>query len=237
MPKDRQKETEIREDLAYQIQSHQFAKDEKLPSEYELAEKYGVTRITIRNIYVTLREMGLIYSKQGIGHFVLGKIGNIEIPQKGRGSFTEKMREQDIPCETINIFCKPVLYSKNIFARLKADENEAVYCICRLRLLYKVPAAIHFSYLSKTRFPSIDREGPLITSIFDYYRQQGYRDFLDSAVTLSTSFPTRQEKTWLQCGSLVPLLVMVSDCIDADSMEILETTRVIYRSDIFQHIL
>ncbi|CAB1253102.1 HTH gntR-type domain-containing protein [Ruminococcaceae bacterium BL-6] len=235
MPKDYQKELAIREDLAYQIQHHRFAEGEKLPSEYELAEKYDVTRITVRNVYLTLQEMGFIYSKQGVGHFVQKKIGNIELLLKSGSSFSEKMRRQNIPCETVNLFCRRISYSKALFERLEASENEEVFCIARLRILYHFPAAIHFSYLLKSRFPTIDRDGPSITSIFDYYRRLGHRNLLASPATLSAGFPSRQEKKWLQCGALVPLLVLEHDCVDADSGETLEKTRSIYRSDIFQH--
>jgi GntR family transcriptional regulator len=180
MPKDYQKELAIREDLAYQIQHHRFAEGEKLPSEYELAEKYNVTRITVRNVYLTLQEMGFIYSKQGVGHFVQKKIGNIELLLKSGSSFSEKMRRQNIPCETVNLFCRRISYSKALFERLEASESEEVFCIARLRILYHFPAAIHFSYLLKSKFPTIDRDGPSITSIFNYYHRLGHRNLLAS---------------------------------------------------------
>ncbi|MDR2089437.1 MAG: GntR family transcriptional regulator [Clostridiales Family XIII bacterium] len=232
MPKDHRREIEIREELVFQIQNNRFNDNEKLPSEYELAEKYKVTRMTIRNVYITLREMGLICSRQGVGHFVQKKNVNIALTSKEGLGFSEKMRLRDIPCTTVNLFCRRIPYAKSIYDRLNASGDEEVFCIGRLRVLCGNPAVIHFSYLSKSKFPTIDRDGPAILSIFDYYRKLGHRNFSMFLRMLTAAFPTREEQGWLQCGSLVPLLVSDVDDFDADSSELLETSRIVARSDI-----
>lgn len=43
---------------------------DKFPSESSLAEKYNVSRITVRRGLISLRHEGLLESKMGIGHFV-----------------------------------------------------------------------------------------------------------------------------------------------------------------------
>ena len=237
MSKDNHKEIAIREKLIFQIQNHQLAEDEKLPSEYMLAEKYNVTRASIRNIYNSLKEMGLIYSKQGVGHFVQRKLGNIELLLKSGLSFSEKMRLQGVPCRTEYLLCNQVSNPNEILGKLKASEDEPIYCVGRLRFLNQIPAAIHFSYLSKTKFPSIEQDAPSITSIFDYYRQKGHQKFLITSTIINATFPTRQEIGWLKCGALVPLLVLSTECTDEDSGDVLESSRAVYRSDIFQYRL
>lgn len=53
---------------------------EKLPSEKEVAEFFGVSRNSVREAFVSLRERGLIEVKPGLGAFVIepeGKLGDV----------------------------------------------------------------------------------------------------------------------------------------------------------------
>lgn len=52
------------------IDQGKLKQGERLPSEYELSELLGVSRGTIRQALVLLRESGLIYQHQGKGNFL-----------------------------------------------------------------------------------------------------------------------------------------------------------------------
>lgn len=54
------------------ISSGQYAKEAKLPSENELARTFEVSRPVIRDALKRLRDVGMIYSRQGAGSFVVG---------------------------------------------------------------------------------------------------------------------------------------------------------------------
>jgi len=59
-------------DILKQIDSGQFAADQRLPSEKEFCEKFGVSRPIVREALERLRAEGLIRSRQGAGSFVAG---------------------------------------------------------------------------------------------------------------------------------------------------------------------
>lgn len=61
---------EIYEFLRRDIESKKFRNDEKLPSETEMMEKYGVSRQTVRHALSLLMADGLIRKAQGSGSFV-----------------------------------------------------------------------------------------------------------------------------------------------------------------------
>lgn len=60
----------VYEDLFQRIEQEEFKPGDQLPPEVTLAEKYGVSRNTLRQALAILREDGRIYNVQGKGSFV-----------------------------------------------------------------------------------------------------------------------------------------------------------------------
>ncbi len=228
-------EAKIVDDLVQAIMEERYVEDEQLPSENELAQQYHVPRIIARNAYLKLEDMGYIYSKQGKGRFLKKKRKQIELVLTGKTSFTEKMKNLGYPFETKNMFCERILFHSEIYERLRVNKDAVVYKIGRVRILNGEPIALHISYLSNTEFPTIEKDGPTITSIFDYYRACGFSDFGSTKSVLSVSFPTAEEREILQCNALVPLLILETDCYDQQTGKVLEYTKVMYRSDSFTY--
>ena len=214
---------------------HGFPEDKKLPSENELAIFFGTTRNSVRKVYETLEAMGYIISKQGLGHFSRLKRPAIDLTLRGDVSFSEKMSRQNIPYRSLNVHCKLIGDgSGDERLRQLCGEGE-LYEICRLRIVHDVPAALHYSYVSTAMFPDIKAEGKYIDSMFSYYSSKGYRTFISSGSELSVSFPHTEEQDLLECGELVPLLFLESNCLDKTSRKLLELTKIVYRSDRFKY--
>lgn len=56
--------------LRERIEEGTYERDEKLPSENELCERFDVSRVTVRRALQTLESEGYIYRRQGLGSFV-----------------------------------------------------------------------------------------------------------------------------------------------------------------------
>lgn len=218
-----------------QINSKKFKYGEKLPSENQLADKYGVPRMTVRNALLKLEERGYIYSRQGRGRYLKEESMQIQLHLTGKTSFTEKMEQAGHNLETQNFSCEKIAFDEQIYRYLNLDENEVVFKVSRLRLIDKEPIAIHNSYVSEALFPAISEDGSQIRSMFAYYRKLGYTEFASRKSLLSIAFPTLKEQQLLSCKSLVPLIIVESDCVDAEDGNILEHTKILYRSDKFKY--
>jgi GntR family transcriptional regulator len=59
--------------LREEIRSGRLPPDAQLPSEHELCERFGVSRVTVRRALQTLDADGLIYRRPGLGSFVCDK--------------------------------------------------------------------------------------------------------------------------------------------------------------------
>ncbi|TMN22630.1 GntR family transcriptional regulator [Lentibacillus cibarius] len=229
------KEFRIVDDLMQQIVSKTLKPGAKLPSEYTLAEKYEVPRATVRNALNKLEQRGYIYSEQGKGRFLKEESIQIELHLTGKTSFTEKMKQSEYHLTTEAITCEKISYDDKIYCLLHADRNEEVFKVARLRYIEGKPIAIHQSFVSSSNFPAIAKDGPNIRSMFTYYREHGYQEFDSNKSILSITFPTFYEQELLACNSLVPLIVVESDCIDVESNKVLEHTKILYRSDKFKY--
>lgn len=229
------KETQILDELMGKIASKQFKAGEKLPSENELADQYGVPRMTVRAALTKLEERGYILSKQGKGRFLKEESAQIQLHLTGKVSFTEKMEQAGYDLETRLIDCEKISYDEKIYSFLECNADESVYKVSRIRFIDGQPIAIHNSYVSEKMFPVIAIEGLKIRSMFAYYRQHGHTEFAGSKTLLSIVFPTSAEQQLLQCKSMVPLLMVENDCIDATTGKVLEHTRILYRSDKFKY--
>lgn len=225
------------DNLLLDIRENKYKFDEKLPSDNELAEKYNVPRIKVRNIYKKLEQMGYIYSLQGRGRFLKERVSSIELILSGNESFSKKLKRSGVNLDTINICAERVPYNKGIWSELHASKNTPVYKIGRLRCVNKEPLAIHFSYVSQELFNDISAEGREITSMFDYYNKKGFKNYGTGRSILEVLYPTSIERKLLNCGELVPLIKLKSNCKDRDSDLILEYTEIIYRGDKFTYKL
>ena len=70
MPKTEPRYLTIYNHLKDQIMTGELKSNEQLPTEFQLAKTYGVSRITSKRALTELESQGLIYRKQGSGSFV-----------------------------------------------------------------------------------------------------------------------------------------------------------------------
>lgn len=223
------------DNLLIDIRENKYKFDEKLPSDNELAEKYDVPRIKVRNVYKRLEQMGYIYSLQGRGRFLKRRGSSIELVLSGNESFSKKLKLSGVNLDTINICAERVPYNEDIWKELNVSKHVPVYKIGRLRCVDKEPLAIHFSYVSQKVFKDISAEGKKITSMFDYYKKKGFFNYSTEKSILEVFYPTSKERKLLDCEELVPLIKLRSNCKDKDTGVMLEYTEIIYRGDKFTY--
>jgi GntR family transcriptional repressor for pyruvate dehydrogenase complex len=80
--------TKIYQDIVEQIKTlflgDAIKEGDRLPTERELAEQFGVSRVTVRQALTVLHEMGLVESRPGGGTFVARGIKDLTAPLTGR---------------------------------------------------------------------------------------------------------------------------------------------------------
>lgn len=200
---------EIYLDLEKDIRNNVYAIGELLPTEVKLAQKYQVSRETIRKAQALLLEKGFIQKKQGKGAIVLD-INKFEIEGAGLISFDELQRNKNLDTEIDVLKNKKEIMPLEICKKLDIDTKTKVISVERLRKINGEAVILDKDYFIFEIIPEI----PLIavqSSIFNYIEKDlelkiGYAN---REVTVNPV--TEEDKMLLDIGTDTHVVVIRSE--------------------------
>jgi GntR family transcriptional regulator len=150
---------QIASNLREQIYRGDYSPRQKMPSENELALRFGVSRVTIRHALLELEQNQFIYREKGKGTFVAPLPYNGFL---GFGSFSYKCRLLGhTPSSKMICFEeRPSIpaASEAIFSMLQEEREQRPYFyIERIRLMDGIPVAHEKNYLPQRLYPGLDK--------------------------------------------------------------------------------
>lgn len=137
---------QLKEIMRERIRSGEWKPGDLIPSERELGEKYGISRMTARQAITDLVNEGLFYREQGKGTFVSRhKITQQLINLTG---FTEDIQARGQRPSTKVLSAQMCPADDTTAERLRIEPGHLLFCLHRLRLANDEPLAIEFSQVS-----------------------------------------------------------------------------------------
>jgi GntR family transcriptional regulator len=162
----------IRESLREEIQNKVLLPGHKIPSEDELAVRFGVSRMTVRQGIGDLIDEGLLYRRHGVGTFVAQS--HLERDHSRLTSFFESAREQGIEV-SLHLLIADILPAKlRVSKALSLQEGELVIHVKTLRFADGIPITVHDSHLPYRLFPQLLQEDLEARQLWDYIEAYGY---------------------------------------------------------------
>ncbi|WP_068800541.1 GntR family transcriptional regulator [Pseudonocardia sp. HH130630-07] len=198
----------IYQDLSAQIASGSLAPDVQLPSEADLAERYGVSRMTVRQAVRQLQDEQLLVRRRGAGTFVTRPSA-----QRRRlnrlGSFAQEMGTDETRVRTRLRGHETVAAPEEVRDRLGLGAGQEVIRIERLRLVDDRPAALQVSWLPYAQVPLLARADLSSGSLYRTIREQyGLRlTWADQEVTASAASAEQARALEVRRGA--PLIASV----------------------------
>jgi GntR family transcriptional regulator len=137
---------QLKEIMREKITLGEWQPGDLIPSERELGEQYGISRMTARQAITELVNEGLFYREQGKGTFVnRHKITQQLIRLTG---FTEDIKARGQRPGTRVLSAQMIPADEILAERLRIKEGLQIFCLQRLRLADDEPLAIETSCLS-----------------------------------------------------------------------------------------
>jgi len=143
---------QLRNLLLTQIEEGRFRSGEAIPTERELAERFGVSLAPVRQALLDLVNEGVLYRVRGRGTFLRepALVENVSI----LSSFTASMRERGLDVEMRLLGLRKRRVSPEVLEALGKGESIAIV-LERLALVHDEPVGLFRSHLSPKRFPDI----------------------------------------------------------------------------------
>ena len=153
------------------IEQQDYTEHEKLPSEREFCEIYGLSRITVRQALQELTLEGYIYKLHGKGTFVAPKTFNQHLVKLY--SFTEEMkRVGKVPTTKVLEF-NEIVADERLATKMNLAPLDEVFQVIRLRLANDEPLMYETSYLPKKNFPQLTEQDFVERPMYDIF----YNDY------------------------------------------------------------
>jgi GntR family transcriptional regulator len=125
-----------------------------VPGEWDLADLYGVSRLTVRRALDELVRQNWMEKKHGVGTFV--RQPSMASIAAGKLSFTEQMRSIGREPRSKFINQRIVAATEKIARALHIQEGDPILEITRVRLADNIPILLETACLSTKQFPALE---------------------------------------------------------------------------------
>ena len=160
---------QLKENILKAIKNNEFKTGERLPSERELAEFNGVSRMTVKKAVDILVNNNYLYRKQGSGTFVSDYKDSYSISPLL--SFSKEMEEKGLNYSSKILDFKKI-QNKEIAKKMHIAPEEYLIKIERLRLVENKAFLLENTYLRALNFKELKIEHLKNNSLYKIFKEK-----------------------------------------------------------------
>jgi GntR family transcriptional regulator len=211
---------------------HELGQGAALPSERELADRFGVSRVTLRQAVSELVLEGRLQRKHGSGTYVAPpKL----VQPLALVSYTEGMRRQGVePGRTVTSL-EQLPADETLAEDLLIEPGEPVIHIERVLLADGQRVGLESTYLSEQRFPFLVEVFDPGASLYACLQKHFAVVFGEAEERLETVLATPREALLIGTNPALPMLLLHRVTHDVDGRPV-ERVRSLYRGDRFSFV-
>ncbi len=196
---------QIVEELLGRIERGDLAPGDRLPSERDLAETFGVNRRTLRDALDVLDRRGLVDRRRGAGTFVAEP--RFERTAAEFFPFTEGIRHRGFEPGSKIIAVDRIPADPRVAEQLQLTPDEEVYRFHRLRLVNRAPFLLETFSLPASLTPGIDRYDLAARSVYDIMEKEFGVVVVGARLSLEAVAMSEFEAQWLQMAIGSPAML------------------------------
>lgn len=162
---------QLREVIRSKIEDGEYQPGTAIPSENQLAEAYGLNRLSVRSAVEALENEGLLKSVQGEGVFVQGSKTQRDLETLGGYRHTMQERGRDA---STKVLIKAVRPAGPLYARLlQISPEDPVWFIRRIDSSEGEPVALEEIYIPHALCPGLEDIDIGLFSLYDALQWSG----------------------------------------------------------------
>ncbi len=223
---------QIRNSLLQAIHDGLLPSHQRVPSERELSEMTGVSRMTVRQALQSLINEGVLYTVPGKGTFV--SCGpKIEQNLQRLSGFTKEVRAQGFTPGSHVLSVKRIPANEVVARALDIPAGRPVIRITRQRLVDDMPVALESAHLDATRFPGLEEIDFESSSLYDVLQEHYGVTLVRAKQMIEAQEVSEDIAPLLGLSPYKPVLAMERVTYDGENTPI-EYVRSFYRADRFR---
>lgn len=156
-------------DYIRSLVTHELEPGDAIPSERVLCERFGISRMTVRQAVDALVVEGLLVREQGRGTFVAPAKLDLEVRLT---SFGEEMRRRGMEPSSVVLAAEPVAAAPDVADALEVLPGDTVHHLHRVRLADGEPMAIEQAWVPAHLAPGLLADGAP-ESVYGELRRRG----------------------------------------------------------------
>lgn len=194
--------------LAEDIRGGTWQVSERLPTETDLAARFGVNRHTLRRAMAALEACGMVRIEQGRGTFV--QEGLVDYPVSKRTRFTENIVSTNRQPGGELIRSANIPADRDVAHALGVTYGESVFLLELLRVADKVPLSVSTHWFPGAKCQGIIEAYEQTRSVTQALLKIGFPDYARSSTRVTTRLPAGNEARLLRQSRSNPVLVCES---------------------------
>jgi GntR family transcriptional regulator len=218
---------QLREVIRNKIEEGEYLPGMAIPSENDLAETYGINRMTVRSGIEALVNEGILKRVQGKGVYVVGS--KVERDLETLGGFTQTMREKNTHPYN-KVLSKNLRKAGDKFSVIFGIKPEDdIYYIKRICSADNEAISLEEIFIPKYVVPNLDEIDLGVFSIYQIYEFYDIK-IVRASQTLDLTRLEQRDARMLEIDA--DLSVMLFECISYDESErVIEFARTYTRGD------
>ena len=223
---------QLEEYIKQQIESGILKEEVGIPSEREFAERFEISRMTVRQAINNLVTEGYLYRQKGRGTFVSKK--KVEQELQGLTSFTEDMLSRGMSPSSKLLSFQVLPADGKISKELSILEEELIYKIKRSRLADGEPMALETAYVPVNIVPGLTEENSN-QSLYQYIEEHLSLSISEAKQEIEASIADELTANVLSVEKGAPILLMVRTSFlkDGTPFELVQSS---FRADRYRFI-
>ncbi len=203
---------QIQDWLEFGIKEGEMPPGTKLPTEQELAERFGVNRHTVRRALTLLAEKELIRTEQGSGSFVREQVIDYAVGTRTR--FHENLLRQERKPRGELVSSGVIPATTEVARALELEKGEPVILLETLGEADGIRVCLASAHFPQDRFPGLDDHFRETGSVTQALRHYGVMDYRRKSTHISSRLPSAREARMLRQAKTRPVLITESINVD-----------------------